>query len=240
MRRAPVASLILVALIAAACGGGTPSISTAPSAGASSASSTASAPASSAAQPSDSAPTPVPSSPIASLEPSPSATDTASPDASATTSPTDSASPSATASAGAGPAAACSGSADNRAFFANLAASVNWDVYCAVLPRGWSVSSGSYRLANGGKLVISYKGPSGASLTLSEGSFCTDGSGCVPSGSDTGDASFGAMPGTLVTTDAGGFAIVASRGATPSWLMVTGGLDQATTAALGAALAQVH
>ena len=237
MTRAPAASLLVLALALVACGGST----TAPSAGASSAASApASQPASSAAQPSDGAPTPVPSSPIASLEPSPSAADTASPDASATTAPTDSASPPPTASAGAGPAAACSGSADNRAFYANLAASVSWDVYCAVLPRGWSVSSGSYRLANGGKLVISYKGPSGASLTLSEGSFCADSSGCVPSGSDTGDASFGAMPGTLVTTDAGGFAIVASRGETPSWLMVTGGLDQATTTAFGAALALVH
>jgi len=218
MTRAPAASLLVLALALVACGGST----TAPSAGASSAASApASQPASSAAQPSDGAPTPVPSSPIASLEPSPSAADTASPDASATTAPTDSASPPPTASAGAGPAAACSGSADNRAFYANLAASVSWDVYCAVLPRGWSVSSGSYRLANGGKLVISYKGPSGASLTLSEGSFC-------------------AMPGTLVTTDAGGFAIVASRGETPSWLMVTGGLDQATTTAFGAALALVH
>jgi hypothetical protein len=117
---------------------------------------------------------------------------------------------------------------------------VSWDVYCAALPRGWSVSAGSYRLANGGKLVISYKGPGGATLTLSEGSFCTDASGCVPSGSETGGAAFGSMTGTLVTTDAGGFAIVAARGQTPSWLMVTGGLDQATTTALGAALALVH
>ena len=117
---------------------------------------------------------------------------------------------------------------------------MSWDVYCAVLPKGWTVSSGTYRLANGGKLIISYKGPAGATLTLSEGSFCTDGSGCVPSGSEAGDASFGSMGGTLVATDAGGFAIVASRGETPSWLMVTGGLDQATTTSLGAALALVH
>ena len=47
------------------------------------------------------------------------------------------------------------------------------------------------------------------------------------------------MPGTLVTTDAGGFAIVVARGQQPSWLLVTGGLDQATTVAFGAALARV-
>ena len=112
-------------------------------------------------------------------------------------------------------------------------------MYCAVLPKGWILTGGSYRLANGGKLLVSYRGPGGATLTLSEGSFCTDGSGCVPSGTDTGSAAFGALSGTLVTTDAGGYAIVAARGSTPSWLMVTTGLDQATTVTLGAALARV-
>jgi hypothetical protein len=124
-------------------------------------------------------------------------------------------------------------------FWPGIAKSVSWDVYCAVLPKGWVVSGGSYRLANGGKLLVSYKGPGGASLTLSEGSFCADGSGCVPSGSDAGDAAFGAMGGTLVATDAGGYAIVVARGDTPSWLLVTSGLDQATTVSLGAALARV-
>jgi hypothetical protein len=116
---------------------------------------------------------------------------------------------------------------------------VGWDVYCAVLPKDWIVSAGKYRLANGGYLEMSYKGPGGATLSLSEGSFCTDGTGCVPSGSDVGSAQFGALQATLVATDAGGFAIVAARGEQPSWLMVTSGLDQATAVSLGAALAHV-
>lgn len=133
----------------------------------------------------------------------------------------------------------CQPEGDNKSFWPGIAKSVSWDVYCAVLPKGWTVSGGSYRLANGGKLVISYKGPAGASLTLSEGAFCADGSGCVPSGSDAGAATFGALSASLVATDAGGYAIVAARGQTPSWLMVTSGLDQATTVSLGAALARV-
>jgi hypothetical protein len=108
-----------------------------------------------------------------------------------------------------------------------------------VLPKGWHVDSGKYRLANGGFLVISYKGPNGAGLSLCEGSFASE-SGCSISGSDSGNAAFGSMAGTLVTTDAGGFAITAARGQQPSWLMITSGLDQATTVALGAALAPVH
>jgi hypothetical protein len=230
MRRAPVASALLVLLLVAACGGSTPS--------GDSGSSAASPPvapgtsvdtgsgASSSAEP--------PASSTPSDTPGPSASDTTPPGPADSGAPSDS--PSSTAG---GAAAACTGSPGNQAFYANLAASVSWDVYCAVLPKGWVVASGSYRLANGGKLDISYRGPDGATLTLSEGSFCTDGTGCVPPGGDGGAASFGQLPGSLVTTDAGGFAIVAGRGQLPSWLMVTSGLDQATTVALGAALAKV-
>ena len=81
------------------------------------------------------------------------------------------------------------------------------------------------------------------SVTISgatfEGAFCTDSSGCVPPGSDAGDAALGALPGTIVDLNGGGYAIVSAAGQTLSWLMVTSGLDQATTASFGAALAHV-
>lgn len=134
---------------------------------------------------------------------------------------------------------ACSGSDKNREFLAAAARAVDWDVVCAVLPKGWFVSSGSYRLANGGKLLIGYKGPGGATLSLSEGAFCGTGDGCVPAGSDLGPAAIGPLGGTLVGLDAGGYAIVVDRGSTPSWLLVTSGLDQATTVGLGAAATTV-
>jgi hypothetical protein len=109
-----------------------------------------------------------------------------------------------------------------------------------VLPKGWFVSQGSYRLASGGKLLMGYKGPGGATISLSEGGFCTTPDGCVPAGTDIGSAALGPLAGTLVGLDGGGFAIVSGRGANPSWLMTTAGLDQATTVSLGAALAEVH
>ena len=152
-------------------------------------------------------------------------------------SPSTSAEPSA--SGASSVADACTGSQANRDFFAAAAAAVDWSVLCGALPEGWFLSTGSYRLANGGKLDVSYSGPAGATLALSEGAFCADASGCVPSGTDAGDAQLGSMAGTLVQLDGGGFAIVVDRGATPSWLLVTSGLDQATTVAFGAALAQV-
>ncbi len=158
---------------------------------------------------------------------------------SGSTEPTPSIEPTASASTGPGAADACTGSAENRRFFAGFASAVAWPVYCAVLPAGWFVDSGKSHLAGGGWLMIGYKSPGGARLALSEGAFCTDAAGCVPAGSDTGDSAFGTQAGTLVRLDGGGFAIVAARGKTPSWLLVTHGLDEATTVQLGAALATV-
>ena len=137
------------------------------------------------------------------------------------------------------PAATCSGIDAKPDFFRDAAAVMDWAVLCASLPKGWYVSAGSYRLANGGKLVIGYKGPGGATIALSEGAFCTDGTGCVPAGTDGEDVPLGPLAGTLVRLDAGGFAIVVDRGSNPSWLLQSHGLDEATTLALGAALVEV-
>ena len=137
----------------------------------------------------------------------------------------------------AGTAAACTGSDDNRTFFA-VAAQVDWTVVCAVLPKRWFVSAGSFRLAKGGKLLISYKGPNGATLSLSEGAWCTDAAGCVPSGQDLGEAALGPMPGSLFGVAGGGFAVAVGRRGR-SWLLETQGLDQATSEELAAAAVAV-
>jgi hypothetical protein len=136
-------------------------------------------------------------------------------------------------------AEACSGSADNRDFFLGIAKAVEWPVLCGVLPRGWFVSQGSYRLANGGKLLVGYKGPAGAAIALSQGAFCADDDGCVPSGEDLGAVALGPLDGTLYET-ADGYAILAAAGENPSWLMTTKGLDRATTEKLAAALVAVR
>ena len=151
------------------------------------------------------------------------------------TDPNASASPSTDPGAG---AAACSGSPANREFFAGIAKRVEWPVLCGVLPKGWFVSEGSYRLANGGKLLVSYQGPGGATIALSEGAWCTAADGCVPAGSDLGASAMGPLDGRLYQT-ADGYAVLAAAGQNPSWLMATHGLDQATAVAHAAALAQV-
>ncbi|MCJ7710601.1 MAG: hypothetical protein MUQ32_07175, partial [Chloroflexi bacterium] len=153
--------------------------------------------------------------------------------------PSETIDPSASPGASSGPAAACSGSDANREFYDGVAAAVDWTVLCAVLPKGWYVSTGSYRLANGGKLVIGYKGPGGSTLHLSEGAFCVDGSDCMPAGTEGGEVPLGPMTGTLVRQADGGFSIVVDRGLNPSWLLETNGLDEAATLAIGSALAVV-
>lgn len=143
-------------------------------------------------------------------------------------------------SASPGPAAACSGTDDNRTFFASVAADVGWTLYCPVLPSGWFVQTGEYHLASGGRMDISYRGPSGRRLELHEGAFCSDDDGCVPAGSDAGDASFGGMSGALVALDDGGWAIVVDRGASISWLAVVTGVDEAGARSIGEALVPVE
>ncbi len=137
-----------------------------------------------------------------------------------------------------GAAATCTGSDDNRAFFEGIARAADWPVLCGVLPAGWFVSQGSYRLANGGKLLISYKGPGGATIALSQGAFCSDDDGCVPDGSELGGTALGPLEATLYQT-ADGFGIIAAPAENPSWLMTTEGLDRESAVALAAALAEV-
>jgi hypothetical protein len=137
-----------------------------------------------------------------------------------------------------GPAAACTGNDDNRAFYAELAEDVGWQVYCPVLPQGWYVGSGQYSGANGGRLEITYRGPGGAGLMLQEGAFCASDDGCVPAGEELGTTDFADTSGTLIATD-GGYAIVVNRGAQPSWLLTISGVGEAAARQIGAGMAPV-
>jgi len=158
----------------------------------------------------------------------------ASPQASETPLPTVSPSP------GPGSADACSGTAENRNFYAALAASVAWDVYCAVLPPGWFVDSGSYRLSNGGQLSITYRGPAGARLVVREGSYCAGVPACIPSGTDAGSARFGDRDARLLDLGGGSWVVVvASPGVDVGWQATGSGMDGPTLAGYTAAFARV-
>jgi hypothetical protein len=157
----------------------------------------------------------------------------------AATPPTSPEPPDASASAtdsGPGPADECTGTDANRDFYASVAAAVDWTVYCAVLPTGWFVATGEYRLAGGGRMEISYRGPGGARLELHEGAFCADGSGCVPSGSKVGDAAFGDRTGTLVSADDGTWALAVDQDKAIEWLAIGEGVNEAAFRAIAAGL----
>ena len=225
MRRAEFAVLLVLAsVLVSACGAGTPSgaATAAPASAGSSAgsSSGAASPGSPSAEPTSEPGTDAPTD----------APPTAKPSKSPKPSPSGSADPS---------AATCTGTDDNRTFFADAAQTVDWTVVCAVLPKHWFVSTGSYHRGGGGRLTIGYKGPDGATLTLNEGAWCTDASGCAPAGTEVGPAVLGAMAGTLFALDDGGYAIVLDGGDGISWQLQTEGLSQAKTEKLAAAAVAV-
>lgn len=148
--------------------------------------------------------------------------------------PTETAAPSADAGTGTGSAASCSGSDENRDFFASMAAAVDWTVYCPVLADGWFVDDGRYRLAGGGWLEISFDGPGDTRLILRQGAFCISGDGCVPAGDERGPIAFGDRTGALIAGGDGTLSVIVDRGAKPSWLLVVNGLDEAAVRTIAA------
>jgi hypothetical protein len=140
---------------------------------------------------------------------------------------------------GAGAADACTGTPENQEFYASVAAAVDWSVYCPALPAGWFVQSGSYRLAGGARLEISYRGPRGAHIDLKEGAFCSSSDGCVPDGTDAGTSAFGDREGALVSVGSESWAISDEAGSNPSWLLSGTGLSEEEFRTIAAALVVV-
>jgi hypothetical protein len=133
-----------------------------------------------------------------------------------------------------GAAAACTGNEQNQAFFASVAAAVDWPVLC-LAEDGWFVTTGSYSLRDGGRLEIGYRGPGGATLDVREGYIC-DGDGCAPQGLVLGDVALGELGNAqLIQLEADEYAVVADPDANPSWILVSGGLsgDELTDLAAG-------
>ena len=172
--------------------------------------------------------------------PTPSPTPTASPTNVAT--PTLVSSPTAAPHAAAVPASTCSGSAGNKAFWAQVSPLMSWDVYCAILPSGWGVSAspgGGYDQSSGGSLYMSYSGPDGETIRLDEGAFCTTDSTTCASGTALGTARFGDLPGSLYSLSGGSFAVYVNPGTSKGYSLKGSGISRSAFVSLAAALARV-
>jgi hypothetical protein len=170
-------------------------------------------------------PTPAASTPAPTptIEPTPTVTPTETP--SPTPSPTSA-------------AEACTGTAENKAFFVDAASKLKFDVYCAVLPSSWWLDSGFYVVPDGGYLNVEYKNAAGASFTLREGAWCPPEKACIAHGPAIGPAPFDGLAGTL-HLNAGTYTLEVGTWADPAYLMVGSGMSEAQFRAWAAALVKV-
>ena len=174
-------------------------------------------------------PAPATPTPTPTATPTPAATPTATPTPAAPPTPT----PSPTSAA-----AGCTGTADNRDFFLVAASKLHFDIYCAVLPGGWWVDSGSYVLPNGGYMEAEYKNAGGAGLEIREGSWCPPAKVCIAPGATIGPASFGGLAGTLYVNGAS-YTLQVGTSAIQRYFMVGHGMTQAQFTAWAAAMLKV-
>jgi hypothetical protein len=132
----------------------------------------------------------------------------------------------------------CTGEADGPGSFKAASMSATFDVYCAALPAGWhrESMSGDERVVT--MIAVSYSGPNGEILTLSEGDLCSGGqSACAPAGTSVGTAMFGDREGQLFTAPPGAdYALYVTPGQSPSWKATGKGMSLVTFKALTAAL----
>jgi hypothetical protein len=136
-------------------------------------------------------------------------------------------------------ASVCTGSPENRAFYSAVAEAVAWAVYCPILPEGWHVDAGWFRLAAGGRLEIAYKGPDGARLEIRQGLYCGDDPDCIPAAPVAGSAWFGDRPARLLALGDGAWMVVAQDGQV-NWEVRSRGLERAASVALAGAFARVR
>jgi hypothetical protein len=138
------------------------------------------------------------------------------------------------------PSTACTGSASNQAFWADAAKAMSFDVYCLVLPSGWSVSDGSFEGAGGGKVHMTMHGPGGAKLQIDEGAFCTSGlDTCSPHDATVGDAAFGDLIGSLDSAAGGTYYLYVNAGTAKGYTLTGSGMSQDTFVAYASAIVKV-
>jgi hypothetical protein len=152
--------------------------------------------------------------------------------------PTSATPPAATATA-AGPA--CTGSSSDTATIAQWAASAGFDVYCAVLPAGWTILSIEHLSAN--EIEVHYRGPAAhEGVDLIEGtSWCQTSDPCLggtTKPSKIASASLATLPGAIYSPVVGVYVLYA-LGAGAAYEMESAGLTVEQLTSWASALVKV-
>jgi hypothetical protein len=120
----------------------------------------------------------------------------------------------------------CTHTSSNPTWFEDQVSHVNWTVYCAVLPSGWSVESASATYNNGGQLGVTYHHSSGAIFQLQEGQICgSAGTGCTISGSHIGSVQFGDRTGDMYDVGSGVVAVWVTSGGAIVYYVISSGVS---------------
>jgi len=139
-------------------------------------------------------------------------------------------------------AAGCTGTTKDKAVFADAPAKANFDVYCAVLPSGWSLPGASYyKRPVGSELDAVYHGPAGAIIQFIQGANCTTSvAACSTGMAILGPIAFGHVTGQLDLYDATPtYVVYVDPGTTHGHMMLGYGMTQTAFIAFSAAMKKV-
>ena len=141
----------------------------------------------------------------------------------------------------------CSGNPANDEWFHSVAQGLlayhdTWQVYCAVLPSGWSIrthpAGANVDYNHGGHITVDYVGPHGQTLTLDEGNFCS-GAACAGGDVDLGTATFAALAGHMYTYSAD-LVLYVNPGTRSAYRLFGHGISQSTFRHFAASFIEVY
>ena len=119
-------------------------------------------------------------------------------------------------------------------------AATTYPVYCPILSSIWVVRGGTYQGGAAGNVDMSWKGPVGSNLAITEGAFCTtDVDTCSPHASVIGSVTFGDQLGSLDTLADGSLAVYVSPGTAKSYRLIGSGFSQAAFVSIAAGVVKV-
>lgn len=132
----------------------------------------------------------------------------------------------------------CTGSDTNKAYLLDTAKQLKFDLYCAVLPKGWTLKNSFFNVGAKGAYFEAIYASKSKVVKLQEGTVCGLAGACDVD-SPVSAAYFGTLSANLY--DKGTSLLVGARlGENPAWVMTTsGGVTQAEALSFGAALYKV-